>query len=206
MPHDWILTHYTDRENLDRIWETRTLRCALDLMDDCEKACWSKKKRCDFVPVKLAVLRDQQPLTDGIVLCATFADFDEYVQYLNGHVFFWPSHSAGKIRRKEFRKKYTHPKHVGLRCRLSALTAANPKTEILFSPYNSGATPRINPKNSPRGLFQPLQSRKGLAFVEAVVKSEVLLPDCTEYEYEEEKWDKFFPTDKNLNTADKKVT
>jgi len=191
---DWWLTHYTDSRNLDAIRETGALHCALSMMDANERARYAKEKREESLPLESgAVLRDQRPLSDRIVFCDG-AKLSEFIEYLNGHVFFWPGFYRGEQCRKSFCKKYRYPKHVGLRCKLGDLRTKNPGTAFLFSRYNSGATPR-NPKKSPRclRLFQPLEKRNGKSLVEVVVRTKVCLPDNTEEEYATEKWRPFLP-------------
>ena len=189
-----LLIHYTDKRNLAAIRESGVLKCALSLMTPGEAKTHAREKRADSVPLSRAVLRDQQPLFPRIVLSdgASFADF---VRYLNRHVFFWPNSSAGEKCREAFRRKYQHPDHIGLCCNLRDLRDANKGAEILYSPYNSGSTPR-NPKKSPRSLdlFQPLESRGGRRLVEVVVRGQVWLPDNTQQEGEDGKWSPFFPS------------
>ena len=188
-----FLIHYTDRCNLEMIRECRVLKCARSLMTPDEVTKWARVPRPELVPLSCgAVLRDQQPLTSRIVL-SDGAPFAEFVQYLNGHVFFWPDSSDGKRHRKTFRARYQHPCNVGLRCDLRSLRDANPGVEILFSPFNSGSTPR-SPKKSPRSLnlFQPLETRGGQRLAEVVVWNEVRLPDNTQIECEDGNWRDFF--------------
>lgn len=191
---DLALRHYTDHRNLDQIKKMRVLRCALCLMNKTERAHHATKKRAGAMPTGGgAVLRDQQPLSERIVFSdnATLADF---VEYLNGHVFFWPSGCQGEKARQNFCGKYQYPKHIGLSCQLSDLIAANPETKILFSRYNSGCTPRC-PVKSPRSLalFQPLNLCDKQPLVEVVVKGEVRLPDNTKWECKNGQWREFFP-------------
>ena len=179
-----ILTHYTDQRNLAVIRGSGVLKCALSLMTPREAKSLAGEKRMDSIPLLRAVLRDQQPLFPRIVLSdgASFADF---VRYLNGHVFFWASSSAGEKCREGFRLKYPRPDHIGLRCNLRDLQDVNPNTEILYSPFNSGSTPR-SPRKSPRSLnlFQPLKSRGGHRLVEVVVRGKIRLPDNTKWDCE----------------------
>lgn len=192
---DWVLIHYTDCRNFAHIQKTRRLRCAWHLMNEAERTHHAKSRRQECVVLgNKAILRDQQPLSEGIVF-SDGATLTKFVKYLNHHVFFWANNSAqAKQARESFRKKYPHPQNIGLRCKLSDLQNKNPDTEILFSPYNSGATPP-RPEKSQRSLnlFQPLKARRGgEPIVEVVVQGEVRLPDNTEYEYKNDKWQKLF--------------
>ena len=196
MPYncEMLLTHYTHKCNRPAIEGGGRILSALSLMEQHGRMDLARERRkcCEQIAPGV-ILRDQQPLRPRIVLSdgASFADF---VKYLNGHVFFWPDSSAGKRRREAFRaKKYQHPHHIGLRCDLQSLRDANPGVRILFSPFNSGSTPR-SPRKSPRSLrlFQPLKSRGGRPLAEVVVRGVVRLPDNTQIECEDGQWHPFF--------------
>lgn len=187
-----LLTHYTDSRNVEVIREGRVLRCALSLMDRRERSRLAREPRPDSLMVSCgAVLRDQKPLTSGRIVLCDGVKFDEFVRYLNGHVFFWSDKHPSKKYHKNFRGKYRYPKHVGIRCRLADLRDANPRAEILYSPWNSGSTPHA-PKSSPRclNLFQPLPKVGRIA--EVVVRGKVNLPKNTEIEYDDGEWRSFF--------------
>lgn len=189
-----LLTHYTDRRNVETIRQEGVLRCALALMNKREKMRYAGERRPESMPVSCgAVLRDQEPLNRKRLAFCDGASFAEFVRYLNGHVFFWADNYASEQSRKRFRNKYSHPGHIGIRCQLADLHAANSKADILYSPYNSGSTPRI-PKEHPRHLklFQLLNKRGNRRFVEVVVRGKVYLPQKTEVEYESGKWHPFF--------------
>ena len=188
----WLI-HYTYKRNLDRIKDAHELRCALSLMNECQKKVYAEEKRSEPLECKAAVLRDQKPLTKRIQF-NNGTTLAEFVEYLNKHVFFWPDRYAGKQARKRFRGKYPYSEgHIGLRCQLCDLIAENPKIEMLFSRYNSGSTPR-RPEISPRcrELFQPLKTRNGRRLVEVVAHKKIRLPDNTEWECGEDKWRRFF--------------
>ena len=202
------LFHLIDPRNFDALRECGVLRCASSLMNAEERAEHEKKKReADVTLITTGVvLRDQQPFSDKIVLCDG-TTFPEYVQYINQHVFFWTSKVPDR-----FCNKYSH--HIRLRCQFSDLATENPKTKILFSPYNSGSTPRkLN--ESPRccclfrGLTacrkkQPMKCLRGIEscpwfsgdkerdIVEIVVHGKVKLPRNTQYKNERGAWCAFF--------------
>ena len=186
-----LLTHYTDRCNLKAIREDRVLKCALSLMELRGRLDLARTRRVDSTPIACGVvLRDQQPLDEKRLVFCDGSTLPDFVEYLNGHVFFW---AGDNDRRKSFCDKYPRSKCIGLRCNLSSLRAANPDAEILFSPYNSGSTP-YNPKKSPRclNLFQPLNSRRDRPIMEIVVRGRIQLPDNTEQECEDGEWVRFF--------------
>ncbi|WP_424948083.1 bifunctional glutamate N-acetyltransferase/amino-acid acetyltransferase ArgJ [Candidatus Spongiihabitans sp.] len=181
----WLL-HCIAPENFAALQKSKVLKSASSLMNAAERKCYETQKRDECVKLSNGiVLRDQQPLTDKI----KFSDdttFPQYVKYINEHVFFWPTKIPNM-----FCNKYSH--HIILRCKLSDLEDENPDTEILFSRYNSGATPRI-PTQSPRllNLFQPLKSRVGTALVEVVAYRNIRLPANTEYKNANGEWCAFF--------------
>ena len=188
MPYNrgMLLTHYTHKCNRPAIEGGGRILSALSLMELHGRMDLARERRKECEQIASGViLRDQQPLRPRIVLSdgASFADF---VKYLNGHVFFWSDyHLDGERYRENFRAIYSRPCHIGLRCDLRSLRDANPGVEILFSPFNSGSTPR-SPKKSPRSLnlFQSLESRGGQRLAEVVVRGEVRLPDKVEWDCE----------------------
>lgn len=189
------LTHFIDPRNKTRLQKSgsRLLKCALCLMNEGEREIHAKEKRdkCEKMSGGV-VLRDQRPLNACKIKFSDGTKFPRYVMYLNEHVFFWPDNHRGKKGVADFRKKY--PGHIELRCRLGDLLDSEGKGRVLFSPYNSGSTPRCNPEKSPRclDLFQPLKSRKGQSFVEVVFHRQVRLPVNTEYKVENGEWRPFF--------------
>lgn len=186
---DFWVTHYTARENLAAVLETRILQCAFCLMCASERTRFDGVKREKSVPLQCrANLRDQRPLSGRIVF-SDGVSLAEFIEHLNKHVFFWPGFSRGKNYQKNFRKKYPHPEHIGLRCKLSALRDANPDKEIFFSRYNSGATPRM-PEKSMRSLrmFKPYAQRTNEPVAEIVMQHCARLPENTEYESAEGNW------------------
>ncbi|MGI9337790.1 MAG: DUF7002 family protein [Gammaproteobacteria bacterium] len=186
-----LLTHYTHWRNIEAIRQKGVLLCALSLMNKREQARLAGTKRDKSEQVSCgAILNDQQPLNRVRLVFSDGARFDDFVRYLNGHVFFWPNNYAGEQARNNFRGKYRHPGHIGLRCPLADLRE---KHDILYSPYNSGSMPRI-PDKYPRhlNLFQPIEKRGDQRLVEVVVRGKVYLPKNTKVEYENGEWRPFF--------------
>lgn len=189
---DMELFHFIDPCNKSKICKDRELRSALCLMNDeeREKIAHTKRKECEEL-ANGAILRDQKPLDGNRIEFCDNTTFPEYVYYLNEHVFFWTNTGRSNECMEAFGEKYKT--HIKLRCQLSDLKEKNPCAEILYSRYNSGATPRT-PSEHPRSssMFQPLASKKGETLVEIVVKGKVKLPDNTEYQCKDKSWKKLF--------------
>ena len=171
----WVV-HYTCHENLKKIKRSRVIKSAWCLMNAAERKQHGTTPRKCSERINDAILRDQEPLTKGIAVdCDTKPG--EYVEYLNQHIFFWPTRYEGNRRRKNFRNKY--PNESAIFCRLCDLQCEN---IILYSRYNSGSRPREVAKY-PRScdLFKPIKSRESEPIVEIVVYGKVKLPQKTKY-------------------------
>ena len=173
----WVV-HYTGRENFETIKKGGCIKSAWDLMNGAEKKSSATQKREECKPLASgAVLRDQKPLTNRI----KFSDdmrFHEYVQYLNQHVFFWPTRYVGNNRRHSFLHKYPGECEIWFQ-----LCDSEKENKVLFSRYNSGATPR-SPKQHKRSrnMFRPIQCRTAKeSIVEIVFERSVKLPYNTKY-------------------------
>ncbi|MDD9799535.1 MAG: hypothetical protein OXU29_03610 [Gammaproteobacteria bacterium] len=173
----WVI-HYTHPDNFRKIKKSGKIKSAWHLMRPSQRKQHAQERRGTCQKIGGAVLRDQKPLTRRIQFCDG-AKFCQYVEYINQHVFFWPTRYAGSKKREAFRKKYAGDCEI--RCRLCDLEKANPG-KILYCRYNSGATPRQPEKHKrSRKMFQPLSERKKQPIVEVVIKGVVKLPPETKY-------------------------
>jgi uncharacterized protein DUF7002 len=188
-PH---LYHLTDRSNLDLIRATGTLLCAADLMKRAGRSNLLRTRRLNHEPLEISgsrvVLRDQEPLRSGNIELTGGFTFEDFVEELNAKVFFWPGNDDGPIPSgKRHFTCYKSESPVMLRCRFQSLLSANPSTEPLFCPYNSGAPRTVNGKKSPRG---PTTFSKACDFprrrsevVEVTFVRKVVLPPDAELRY-----------------------
>ena len=183
MPYNrgMLLTHYTHKCNRPAIEESGRILSARSLMElhgrmDLARV---KRKRCEQIAPGVThgvILRDQSVLRKSRVKECSM-DFEDFVEYLNGHVFFWADTDNGNKCRRGFRKKYPRPNHVGLRCRLDDLREANPEADILFAPYNSAFEGRWI-------QFCRLTPDKEELAVEVNFPGAVQLPDKVEWDCE----------------------
>jgi hypothetical protein len=130
-------------------------------------------------------IRDQDPLQPSNMKLDAGWDIERFVEYLNGHVFFWPGTSSGPVvsGRNHF-SRYGSEKPVVLRLPTSAALLANEPTAPLFCRYNSGA-PRFNngnPSPRPANTFTSANriSVTPGGVVEVVYDREVRLPPGTQ--------------------------
>jgi hypothetical protein len=183
------LYHLTARENLPRIKATQSLVCAASLLSAVGETPVIRQKRRGMHSVAIAgtkvCIRDQDPLYRGKMALETGWTFEDFIELLNGHVFFWAGlahQPVGAGLRHFDRYQGEHP--VVLRARFADLVAANKEAGPFFCKYNSGS-PRVTYGNpSPRGsqTFVPAQAA---AFspsnvVEVVFRRSVTLPVGTE--------------------------
>jgi len=112
--------------------------------------------------------------------------FDDFVERLNGLVFFWPGTEEGPQppgRRHFGRYRHEHP--ILIRIRTEELLETNGNNKPLFCRYNSGAPRWSHGKPSPRGpkMFSEAASAPFTAgeVVEAVYSGQALLPEDAEW-------------------------
>jgi len=126
-------------------------------------------------------LRDQQPLHEKNCALSDLWSFEDLVEHLNDHVYFWPGNESIPISSglNHF-KRYRSENAVVLKVQTTSLLRSNPAAVPLFSRFNSGAPRWSGGKPSPRGpnLFIPVESFNGPAadVVELVFRDEINLP------------------------------
>jgi hypothetical protein len=97
-------------------------------------------------------IRDQAPLHRGAITLQGGWDFEELVEHINRHVFFWPGEEGGPIREgNNHFERYRLERPVLLRMLTVDLFQANAALSPLFCKYNSGAPRCTRGKGSPRG-------------------------------------------------------
>lgn len=183
-----FLYHLTADSNLQLIRDSRTLSSAAEIIGRARRSdlLRARRRQHERVVVKNAevVLRDQAPLHRGnLVLPAGFS-FEDFIESLNGRIFFWPGSEAGPISYgvRHF-ERYQHELPAILRVPTESLIAANPDVGPQCCRYNSGS-PRCNDgKPSPRGpnTFVALCDFTGTPsqVVEVTFGSEIGLPSDT---------------------------
>lgn len=187
------LYHLTAKENLDGIAPGMRLDSAAALLQLAGRgsAIRQKRFRAEWVSVggRSIQLRDQAPLyprnaklTDGWL-------FEDLLQHLNEHVFFWPGSLTGPVdaglRHIQRYQRLTPGRLAILRTKFEDVCRANPTTRPLFCRFNSGSPRWAHGEPSPRGpsVFQPASefSHPPAQVVEVVFASRVSLPADTEW-------------------------
>lgn len=184
------LYHLTDRSNLIHIQEANTLFCAADLMTCAGRRDLLRVRRQRHerlvAGVSVVSIRDQRPLYEGNTELSKGFSFEDFVELLNGKVFFWPGDDKGPIDYgdRHFRH-YEKEAPIMLRCPFRSLLSENTRSEPLFSRYNSGSPRCSNGKRSPRGPNMFLKARdferRPSDVVEVVFEHRVFLPTDTEF-------------------------
>ena len=179
------LYHLTARENLARIRRTASLESASRIATAAGSLNLPRTRRRQHVIVSLngenIVLRDQAPLHQGNIEFADGWTYADFVESLNGRVFFWPGGALGAIAygRRHF-ERYRAEEPIVVRVRTAALLHANPQCSPLFCAYNSGSPRCSFGRPSPRGpkTFLPACAftRPASAVVEVTFVDVVTLP------------------------------
>jgi hypothetical protein len=185
-----FLFHLTDRSNLNRIRETKTLLPAALLMERAGRGdlLRERRRRHEALSVdgRLVLVRDQAPLHGGNVALPEGYGFEDFVESINRRVFFWPGTEAGPIIYgvRHF-ARYEGERPLILRVGLQSLVSENPSAEPLYCKYNSGSPRCSHGKKSPRGPDTFLSSARfdGTPgqVVEVTFDVPVLLPADTSY-------------------------
>jgi hypothetical protein len=149
-------------------------------------------KRKGSVELKIddqtVMLRDQAPLHQGNLLLPAGYTFANFIQRLNGRVFFWPGTSSGPISYglRHF-ERYKADKPVILRVQSLALIQANLSVEPLYCFYNSGSPRCSGGQKSPRGPDTFLKAsqfpRRASQVVEITFNGEITLPPGSQFGY-----------------------
>lgn len=139
------LYHLTDSNNVEHILTEGALVCCNTIigrtnLTNIEKACISKRKRVDHVKVHVnkreISIRDQKPITNALGRSLTHGwTVEQFLCYLNDHVYFWPSVAL----LKRHYKRYVDENPVILRLPTAQVVQVN-NSAPLFSFCNSGAT------------------------------------------------------------------
>jgi len=181
------LYHLTARTNLARIQRLGRLDPAKALLESAGHPHLQRTQRSgsltvvvDGEPVRI---RDQDPLRAANCRLDGGFSFEDLLDLLNQHVFFWPGSNEQPVRsgRNHFARYAAREDAVVFKFATQAVFEANPDLEPRFCKYNSGA-PRSNPRSgkSPRGpdLFLPADRFAGSRgdVVEVVFRGSVALP------------------------------
>lgn len=184
-PH---LYHVTERSNLPRLARSHLMEPAAELIQRSGCHEWLQRRRSHAVPLKIdgetIVLKDQRPLVLANAALTGGWAHEDFVSYLNQHVFFWPGAAAGPIRHgARLLARYEETGPAILRMRTQDVLEANSQGTPLFSPFNSGALRKQNGFPVARGpyLFAPAHQfpRTAGDVVEVAFRSAVHIPATT---------------------------
>jgi hypothetical protein len=171
--------------NVSIIRKSGELFCATELVRRSGNTSMLRAKRRDSVIIPFGSdsvhVRDQAPLYENNIEFDQGLTFADWIEVLNGHVFFWPGTKKGPIGygQRHF-EKYRLSSPCMLRIEFNAIVAAN-TMEPRFSKYNSGS-PRCSKGNrSPRGIGTFVLSEEASfapsACVEVTFLKQVKLPE-----------------------------
>jgi uncharacterized protein DUF7002 len=192
-----FLYHVTARENLARLRRFGRLETASAILRGAGREDLLRARRPSSVTIGVGgdsiVLKDQHPLVAANVTLVSGWDFDDFVEYLNDHVYFWPGDAirmfgpAGRLL-----AHYAPESPLVLRVPFAPLVAANSDLTPLFSPYNSGAPRMQSGKGVKRDpdLFRPAEQfrRRPHEVVEVAFRGSVALPADTAIAGEQQRW------------------
>jgi len=177
--------HLTAADNVSLIRQAGRLYSAAKMLRAANRDADVRRVRREQARIQhggvLVSLRDQQPLRAKNCALSGLWSFDDLVEHLNDHVYFWPGNESRPISSglNHF-KRYKSEDAVVLKIQTSALFLSNPAAVPLFSRFNSGAPRWSGGKPSPRGpdLFMPAASFNGspAEVIELVFRDEITLP------------------------------
>ena len=202
------LFHLTEPGNIARIREVKALESTTRILEQAGRLDLVRQRRTEHTHVEVSgrhiAIRDQKPLDPGSIWYEEGWQFEDVIEYLNQHVFFWPGSSQGPALPSgvSYIKHYKPEQPIILRIEFASLLAANPELVPLFCRYNSGA-PRCSPgsrnpgrktSRGPRTFLPahdfPLPRSKAL---EVVFNSLVLLPRNSEVKWHQScRWEPLF--------------
>ena len=192
-----FLYHVTARENLARLERTRRIEAASAILRKAGREDLVRARRAEPLTVTVGqdsvILKDQHPLVAANVTLVSGWTFEDFVEYLNDHVYFWPGDAMTLVRPGDrLLAHYAPESPLILRVPFTALVAANSDLPPLFSPYNSGAPRMQRGKGVKRGpdLFSAAEQfrRRPHQVVEVAFPGGVVLPSDTTVAGEPERW------------------
>jgi hypothetical protein len=162
------LYHLTARENIAGILNDQRIHATSELLKEAKQSELIRSKRPEMILLSVlnrqVRIRDQAPLYAGNCTFPQGFSFNDLIEILNSHVFFWPGTASSPIDYgiRHF-ERYESEGPVILRVSTDQLFASNPGNESKICRYNSGAPRCTQGKGSPRGpeIFQRLSLFSG---------------------------------------------
>ena len=184
------LYHLTAASNFERIRRLGWLDCATTLLEAGGRTDLLRKKRgkggCTVrVGDDDVHVRDQEPLHKGHMALLCGYSFEDFIEYLNSFVFFWPGQDEGPSDYGErYFWRYADERPMLIRIPTADLFAKNRIASPRFCSYNSGAPRQANGKPSPRGpstfSYGEQYDRQPSNVKEVVYQAAALLPTTAE--------------------------
>jgi len=181
--------HVTASENLPALRDCRRIRPAAELLKLAKQLDLLRERRETHVPLRIdgqtILLKDQRPLIEKNADLDGGWDFGDFIEYINGHVFFWPGPQERVI--GPGRRLLAHYESEGpaiLRVPTQQLFEINATVTPLYCAFNSGAPRQQHGHRVRRGpdLFAPAElfQRRASEVVELGFRDTVTLPVETE--------------------------
>ena len=185
-----VVYHLTARLNLPRIRRSRTLHSTaqtLTSIDRVDLLSMRRRRSMEFcVDDEWIQIRDQAPLHAGNIGFELGWCLEDFIEELNGRVFFWPGTHSGPIAygMRHF-DRYQHEEPVVLRVPLDLLLEENAGVDPGFCKFNSGSPRCSSGRRSPRGSRTFVTSSDApfsrTQVVEVTFRDSVILPECVEF-------------------------
>ena len=178
-----FLHHLTATSNLRRIHRLGHLESAATLLAASMMMEWTRRRREAMLPVvvdsETVLLRDQQPLNAWAIKMQDGMSYEDFVEYINRRVFFWPGNAdtpmcqSGKNHFEKYRR-LEQPAPTIIRVDTRRLIELNPNLE--FTHCNSGGATRfVNGRALPRGKGTFMRAEEFPRTASNVI--EVVFPD-----------------------------
>lgn len=151
------LFHLTARENLGFLSNRLKLTPARLLFEEAGLTSRLREKRRHHVEIELEgyslQIRDQAPLHEGNMKLHGGWKFADFIEHLNGRVFFWPGRKDGlpiSYGRRHY-ERYIGESPVVLRVSTDQMFSSNAGLPPEFCRFNSGSPRWTYGNASPRG-------------------------------------------------------
>jgi hypothetical protein len=184
-----FLYHPAYADNIERIRSTRRLESTASLLAAAGRQADLRTRRRTTLAITISgqriLLRDQAPLNERNIKFTGGWTLGDLVEYLNRHVFFWPSNASGPndygVRHYQH---YATVNPIMIRVAFDSLSDHNHGQIPFFSKYNSGSPRYYQGRPSPRGPDTFLSADQCTyppsKVVEVTLLECVVLPDDTE--------------------------
>lgn len=150
------LYHLTARMNVERIRDERRLDCAATLLRAGNRKSMVRQRRESYEVIRLGDrcihIRDQYPLHRKNMSLLGGWGFEDWVEHLNGLVFFWPGRDERPVcSGVRHYQRYKGDEVCVIRVGTKDTFDKNRPAEPRFSRYNSGSPRCSKGQPSPRG-------------------------------------------------------